>query len=67
MYTVAYNYCTSSRMGFDTHGSGKGALLMPNNGILPQSYLGANLIGSDLYSNLTKYFSTHIETSLEVC
>ncbi len=54
-------------MGFDTHGSGKGALLMPNNGILPQSYLGANLIGSDLYSNLTKYFSTHIETSLEVC
>ncbi|KAF8724913.1 hypothetical protein AX14_008477 [Amanita brunnescens Koide BX004] len=49
MYTVAYNYCTTSRMGFDTHGSGK----------------GANLIGSDLYSNLTNYFSNHLAICLK--
>lgn len=48
LYTVAYNYCTSSRM----HGS------------LDQGHLGgrtgANLMGSDLYNHLIKYFNTHL-------
>lgn len=48
LYTVAYNYCTSSRM----HGS------------LDQSVLGgrtgANLMGSDLYNHLIRYFNQHL-------
>ncbi|EGO23981.1 hypothetical protein SERLADRAFT_370818 [Serpula lacrymans var. lacrymans S7.9] len=48
LYTVAYNYCTSSRMhsAGDTVGAG--------------SRTGANLMGSDLYNNLIKYFVAHL-------
>ncbi|KAG2070418.1 Cullin-domain-containing protein [Suillus decipiens] len=50
LYTVAYNYCTSSRMHSttaDTVGQG--------------SRTGANLMGSDLYNNLIRYFITHLK------
>lgn len=50
LYTVAYNYCTSSRMHnttTDTVGQG--------------SRTGANLMGSDLYNNLIRYFITHLK------
>ncbi|KAG0704302.1 Cullin-domain-containing protein [Suillus ampliporus] len=50
LYTVAYNYCTSSRMhstAGDTVGTG--------------SRTGANLMGSDLYNNLIRYFITHLK------
>ncbi|KAG1906467.1 Cullin-domain-containing protein [Suillus fuscotomentosus] len=44
LYTVAYNYCTSSRM-HNTY----------------YRYSGANLMGSDLYNNLIRYFITHLK------
>jgi len=49
LYTVSYNYCTSSKM----HGAGE------------QVGLGqrrANLMGSDLYNNLIRYFVAHLKT-----
>jgi len=48
LYTVSYNYCTSSKM----HGSGE------------QAGLGhrTNLMGSDLYNNLIRYFVEHLKT-----
>ncbi|KAH7913416.1 Cullin [Hygrophoropsis aurantiaca] len=49
LYTVAYNYCTSSRM----HGT-------PEN-LGASSRTGANLMGSDLYNNLIRYFITHLK------
>ncbi|KAG2151371.1 Cullin [Suillus clintonianus] len=50
LYTVAYNYCTSSRMHSTTSDSvGQG------------SRTGANLMGSDLYNNLIRYFITHLK------
>ncbi|KAG9308456.1 Cullin [Chiua virens] len=50
LYTVAYNYCTSSRM----HVSSDRAVGTGNR-------TGANLMGSDLYSNLIQYFVTHLK------
>ncbi|TDL23149.1 Cullin-domain-containing protein [Rickenella mellea] len=49
LYTVSYNYCTSSRM----HG---------NDGGLGGRTAGANLMGSDLYNKLTKYLVAHLKT-----
>ncbi|KAG2039620.1 Cullin-domain-containing protein [Suillus americanus] len=50
LYTVAYNYCTSSRMhNTTTDIVGQG------------SRTGANLMGSDLYNNLIRYFITHLK------
>ncbi|KAH9161142.1 Cullin-domain-containing protein [Lactarius sanguifluus] len=49
LYTVAYNYCTSSKM--------------PSNASSEQSAAGrsgANLMGSDLYNNLIRYFVQHL-------
>ncbi|KIN92942.1 hypothetical protein M404DRAFT_628178, partial [Pisolithus tinctorius Marx 270] len=48
LYTVAYNYCTSSRMHGDT---------APAPG---SRTAGANLMGSDLYNNLIRYFVAHL-------
>ncbi|KAF8527458.1 Cullin-domain-containing protein [Hysterangium stoloniferum] len=49
LYTVSYNYCTSSRM----------------QGNMDQAALGgrtgANLMGSDLYNHLIKYFVDHLK------
>lgn len=45
LYTVAYNYCTSSKM---THASDQGLRS------------GANLMGAELYKHLTQYFSKHL-------
>ncbi|KAB5588680.1 Cullin 1 [Ceratobasidium theobromae] len=53
LYTAVYNYCTSSRL----HGSFENSAL--------GSRTGANLMGSDLYNNLTRYFTTHLETQRE--
>ncbi|TFK40615.1 Cullin [Crucibulum laeve] len=53
LYTVAYNYCTSSKM----HGSSE-VMGMGNR-------TGANLMGSDLYNNLIRYFVTHLKTLRE--
>ncbi|KAG1745820.1 Cullin-domain-containing protein [Suillus paluster] len=50
LYTVAYNYCTSSRM-HSTTGDAVGT----------GSRTGANLMGSDLYNNLIRYFITHLK------
>ncbi|EIW80941.1 Cullin-domain-containing protein [Coniophora puteana RWD-64-598 SS2] len=50
LYTVAYNYCTSSRM-HGTTDAGSGA----------SNRTGANLMGSDLYNNLIRYFITHLK------
>ncbi|KAF8553581.1 Cullin-domain-containing protein [Imleria badia] len=50
LYTVIYNYCTSSHM----HGAtdSRGAVGARNR-------TGATLMGSDLYNNLIQYFVTH--------
>ncbi|KAI6147393.1 Cullin-domain-containing protein [Pisolithus tinctorius] len=52
LYTVAYNYCTSSRMHGDTAPA-------------PGSRTGANLMGSDLYNNLIRYFVAHLKSLRE--
>ncbi|RDX50263.1 Cullin-domain-containing protein [Lentinus brumalis] len=49
LYTVSYNYCTSSKM----HGTGE------QGGV---GHRSANLMGSDLYNNLIKYFVNHLKT-----
>ncbi|KAI0700014.1 Cullin-domain-containing protein [Cerioporus squamosus] len=51
LYTVSYNYCTSSKM----HGTG-------DQGGAVGHRTGANLMGSDLYNNLIKYFVNHLKT-----
>ncbi|CDO68271.1 hypothetical protein BN946_scf184842.g34 [Trametes cinnabarina] len=53
LYTVAYNYCTSSKM----HGAAGDAV---GGGIGHRT--GANLMGSDLYNNLIRYFVNHLKT-----
>ncbi|KAI6114120.1 Cullin-domain-containing protein [Pisolithus sp. B1] len=52
LYTVAYNYCTSSRMHADAG---------PAHG----TRTGANLMGSDLYNNLIRYFVAHLKSLRE--
>ncbi|PCH40016.1 Cullin-domain-containing protein [Wolfiporia cocos MD-104 SS10] len=49
LYTVSYNYCTSSKM----HGAGDQGL---------GHRTGANLMGSDLYNHLIRYFVDHLKT-----
>ncbi|PIL22855.1 transcription factor [Ganoderma sinense ZZ0214-1] len=50
LYTVSYNYCTSSKMhGTGDQGGGMG------------HRTGANLMGSDLYNNLIRYFVNHLK------
>ncbi|KAI0669208.1 Cullin-domain-containing protein [Trametes maxima] len=53
LYTVSYNYCTSSKM----HGTGD----QPVGGGIGHR-TGANLMGSDLYNNLIRYFVNHLKT-----
>ncbi|GAA5845367.1 hypothetical protein JCM9279_004858 [Rhodotorula babjevae] len=52
LYTVSYNYCTSSRMNSgginETLGAGSGRS-------------GANLMGADLYKHLSQYFIAHLK------
>ncbi|KIY44800.1 Cullin-domain-containing protein [Fistulina hepatica ATCC 64428] len=55
LYTVAYNYCTSSKM--TTPGAGVG-----NTGGL-SNRTGANLMGSALYNNLIRYLIAHLKSS----
>lgn len=50
LYTVAYNYCTSSKMHGTSDTVGMG------------NRTGANLMGSDLYNNLIRYFVAHLKT-----
>ncbi|KAJ8593849.1 Cullin-domain-containing protein [Rhizopogon salebrosus TDB-379] len=50
LYTVAYNYCTSSRMHSTT-----------SDAVGASSRTGANLMGSDLYNNLIRYFIVHLK------
>ncbi|KAG8904450.1 hypothetical protein FRB99_001710 [Tulasnella sp. 403] len=52
LYTVAYNYCTSSKMHGATLDQGLGG----------GTRTGANLMGSDLYNHLIKYFTGHLKT-----
>ncbi|GAA6057154.1 hypothetical protein JCM3770_003990 [Rhodotorula araucariae] len=56
LYTVSYNYCTSSRMNSgginETLGVGGGA---------SGGRSGANLMGADLYKHLSQYFVTHLK------
>ncbi|KAF7291605.1 CULLIN-2 domain-containing protein [Mycena chlorophos] len=52
LYTVAYNYCTSSKMTTPS-----------DNGISNRT--GANLMGADLYNNLIRYFVNHLKTLRE--
>ncbi|KAM0789674.1 hypothetical protein ACM66B_006536 [Microbotryomycetes sp. NB124-2] len=54
LYTVAYNYCTSSRMNSggmtDTLGIGSSG-----------GRSGANLVGQELYKHLNNYFVNHLK------
>ncbi|KZT27401.1 Cullin-domain-containing protein [Neolentinus lepideus HHB14362 ss-1] len=50
LYTVAYNYCTSSRMHSATAETGAIG-----------GRTGANLMGADLYNNLIRYFVSHLK------
>ncbi|GAA5868774.1 hypothetical protein JCM8547_005374 [Rhodosporidiobolus lusitaniae] len=54
LYTVSYNYCTSSRMNSgginETLGVGSGGRS------------GANLMGADLYKHLSSYFISHLKS-----
>ncbi|OAX44272.1 Cullin repeat-containing protein [Rhizopogon vinicolor AM-OR11-026] len=49
LYTVAYNYCTSSRRHNTTGGAA------------PGRRTGADLMGSELYDKLTGYFIVHLK------
>ncbi|PBK97849.1 Cullin-domain-containing protein [Armillaria gallica] len=49
LYTVAYNYCTSPKTGPESMGLGAA------------TRTGANLMGSDLYNNLIRYFVVHLK------
>ncbi|KIK69633.1 hypothetical protein GYMLUDRAFT_34019 [Collybiopsis luxurians FD-317 M1] len=51
LYTVAYNYCTSSKLS-NTSDLGIGL----------SNRTGANLMGSDLYNNLIRYFVVHLQS-----
>ncbi|KAI0055375.1 Cullin-domain-containing protein [Artomyces pyxidatus] len=51
LYTVAYNYCTSSKMPANSTSE-----------ISTPGRTGANLMGSDLYNNLIRYFVQHLRT-----
>jgi hypothetical protein len=76
LYTVAYNYCTSSKM----HGSAADSTAMANRSTFSPSLrqppvvtgpatpisAGANLMGSDLYNNLIRYFVTHLKILRDV-
>ncbi|KAJ7645450.1 Cullin [Mycena polygramma] len=55
LYTVAYNYCTSSKMQ-GTSADHAGAI---------SNRTGANLMGADLYNNLIRYFVTHLKSLRE--
>ncbi|KAF8827739.1 hypothetical protein HHX47_DHR4000303 [Lentinula edodes] len=52
LYTVAYNYCTSSKINNTSSDSGIGGL---------SNRTGANLMGSDLYNHLIRYFVVHLK------
>ena len=68
LYTVSYNYCTSSKM----HGTGDQAGGMGHRSesllvhwtpmFIDLTAAGANLMGSDLYNNLIRYFVNHLKT-----
>ncbi|KAF7299052.1 CULLIN-2 domain-containing protein [Mycena indigotica] len=53
LYTVAYNYCTSSKMSTPSESSGIA------------NRTGANLMGADLYNNLIRYFVNHLKALRE--
>lgn len=53
LYTVAYNYCTSPKIN--------SALGDPAGGVGIGNRTGANLMGSDLYNNLIRYFVAHLK------
>ena len=67
LYTVSYNYCTSSKM----HGTGDQAGGMGHRSeylsvqatpmFIDLTAAGANLMGSDLYNNLIRYFVKHLK------
>ncbi|KAH8921932.1 Cullin-domain-containing protein [Atractiella rhizophila] len=52
LYTVSYNYCTSSRMN-------QGSINEPL-GLSHAARSGANLMGADLYEKVDNYFVTHL-------
>lgn len=78
LYTVAYNYCVSSRMHGNLDASvGLGgrskwlrclSLEMVLKADMPPdpTTAGANLMGSDLYNNLMRYFIGHLKGLREV-
>ncbi|THV05232.1 Cullin-domain-containing protein [Dendrothele bispora CBS 962.96] len=49
LYTTAYNYCTSSKIN-------------NNNEMGMSNRTGANLMGSDLYNHLIRYFVVHLKS-----
>ncbi|KAG8957066.1 hypothetical protein FRC00_004506 [Tulasnella sp. 408] len=54
LYTVAYNYCTSSKM--------RGSTLESSNPLGGGARTGVNLMCSDLYNHLVKYFTAHTKS-----
>lgn len=57
LYTVSYNYCTSSRMNTAVGGINETVGIGGSSG-----RSGANLMGADLYKHLHSYFVKHLET-----
>ncbi|KAI9100405.1 Cullin [Phlyctochytrium arcticum] len=53
LYTLIYNYCTSTRMN---------SALNHDAGPASEVNRGANLMGADLYSNLKTYLKLHLDT-----
>lgn len=72
LYTVSYNYCTSSRMHSAVPSGGRGKSLLKRLPLLGSRFTvttqaaGANLMGSDLYYKFVEYFRTHLAGLNEV-
>jgi len=65
LYTVSYNYCTSSKMHSTTSSEQSVAgrcisFSLPARLLLTYAPAGANLMGSDLYNSLVRYFVQHL-------
>jgi cullin 1 len=65
LYTVSYNYCTSSKMHSTTSSEQSVAgrclsLFTSPPPLLTYPAAGANLMGSDLYNSLVRYFVQHL-------
>ena len=68
LYTMVYNYCTSSKTYGRTDGNRSTLLVRvaPHHSANFVSTAGANLVGSDLYSKLSAYCIEHFKPIIAV-